>query len=79
MLMRQAEAALNPGEDFDVGQATVRAAQHERRLAGHEAEAVQRAPMCPEQVSEALLGVRPYPVRADHRFISHVANSKPFG
>ncbi len=67
--------AISPG--FVITPLTREAAQHERRLPGHEAEAVQRAPVGPEQVGEALLGVRPDPVRADYRFISHVANNKP--
>ena len=37
----------------------------------------QGAPVAAQQVGEAVLGIGPDPVGADHNFLSHTANSKP--
>src|SRR5262245_22142824 len=75
MLMRPAETALDPGEDLDVGEPAVSAAEDQRLLVRHESELAERMPVTTEQLDEAILRIRPDPICADHRFLSHVPNN----
>jgi hypothetical protein len=61
MLVSLAEASLDPGENFNVGEAAVKAAEDERLLVGDEAEGVQRAPVPAEEIDKAGLIGRPGP------------------